>query len=226
MDEYRFPEKSRVRLRDGIDPQFYNGLAKVGNEGVITGHRRDKLGFPEIYIKWDREHWAYNHQPDCWTYEDHFELVEEPEVDDKDKREMFQQAMSGFADQMAKLMGMADAEPQAEPKVEVQSDPEDDLPFANREERFNAQRDRAIELLKQEGTESFVVTAIRRRPHPDALEGELRAGVAHDSLSPEAELANGAQLAALAAQFHEAAAILQLYTIAEKKHGEHGKTDN
>ena len=218
MDDYRFPNKSRVRLKDGIDSTFYNGLAKVGNEGTISARRLDRLGFPEVYISWDPEHWAYNQQPDGWTFEDHFELVKEP-VDDNEKRELFQQAMSGFADQMAKLMGVVPE--RTEP--DVGPEPSDDLPFESREARFDHARDRAIDILKQEGTESFVVTAIRRLPHPDASGGELRSSVAHDSVSPEAELANGAQLAALAAQFHEAAAILQLYHLAEDRH-DHGSS--
>lgn len=233
MDDFHFPERSRVRLKDGINPEFYNGLAKVGNVGVITGHRRDKLGFPEIFIKWDQEHWAYNQQSDCWTYENHFELVEVPKVNDKEKREILAQAASAFADQMAKVIGLPETSQNAstESVPENMADPRlvnssyEDPPYANREERYAAQRDRAIELLRQEGTESFVVTTIRRRSHPDALEGELLSSAAHDSLSPEAELANGAQLASLAAQFHEGAVILQLYTLADRKHGDDGKIE-
>lgn len=216
MDGYRFSERARVRLKDGVDPSFYNGLAKVGNEGVVTARRIDKLGFPEVYIKWDAEHWAYNHQPDCWTYEGHFDLVEEP-VDDKEKREL----LNGFA----KLLGLAAEEPNeiSEPLAEL---PPDNSPFANPEERFAASMERAMESLKQEGVEAFVLTTMSRRPNPQATEGELRAHVDHDSLTPEAELATGAQLSNMAAQFHEAAVILQLYTISEHKgKHDHGTTE-
>ena len=73
--EFKIPLKHRVKLRDGVDPSFYGGMAKVGNEGWVIARQRDRFGLPQIFIQWDPFHWAYNHQPDGWTFEEHFDLV-------------------------------------------------------------------------------------------------------------------------------------------------------
>ena len=80
--EQRFKINTRVRLREGVDPAFFNGYSRVGNEGWIRKRKRDRYGYPEVLVEWDKDHWAYNGQPDCWTMEGQFEAVEE-EMSDK-----------------------------------------------------------------------------------------------------------------------------------------------
>lgn len=75
--EQRFKINTRVRLREGVDPAFFNGYSRVGNEGWIRRRKRDRYGYPEVLVEWDRDHWAYNGQPDCWTMEGQFEAAEE-----------------------------------------------------------------------------------------------------------------------------------------------------
>src|SRR5271170_1972050 len=75
---YRLPIDSRVRLRDGIDPSLYKGFSCTGNEGWVRDHRADEHGYPQVMVEWDHDHWAYNGAPNCWTWENHFDLVEEP----------------------------------------------------------------------------------------------------------------------------------------------------
>lgn len=222
MDGYKFPPNSRVRLRDGVDPSFYHGMAKTGNEGWVVARRKDNLGFPEIYIKWDPEHWAYNRQPDCWTYEGHFELVEMKRYMDNDKKKQAAHDLaSQFADGIARLFSDDNqAEPVPEPEREAESvHVVGDTPFASKEERYTASLQKAIQMLQQDGLESFVIVGVVRNPHRDAPKGELRTIVAHDTLSTDAEIAVGAQTAQIAAQFHEASAILNLVQMSEEQSG-------
>lgn len=85
--EQKFPVNVRVRLRDGVDPGLYGGFSRVGNEGWIRKRRRDKYGYPQVFLEWDKDHWAYNGQQDCWTWEGQFEAVEENGMADGSNQE-------------------------------------------------------------------------------------------------------------------------------------------
>lgn len=85
--EQKFPVNARVRLRDGVDPGLYGGFSRVGNEGWIRKRRRDKYGYPQVFIEWNRDNWAYNGTEDCWTWEGHFEAVEENSMADSSNQE-------------------------------------------------------------------------------------------------------------------------------------------
>lgn len=78
--EKQFPIGTRIRLKDGVDPSFYDGFSRVGNEGWVRKAKRDRYGYPEVYVEFDRDHWAYNGQPDCWTMEGQFEAAEEMDM--------------------------------------------------------------------------------------------------------------------------------------------------
>lgn len=75
--EQRFNVNTRVKLRGDVDPSFYNGFSRTGNEGWIRKRKRDRYGYPQVFIQWDKNHWAYNGQEDAWTWEGQFEAVEE-----------------------------------------------------------------------------------------------------------------------------------------------------
>lgn len=78
--EQRFNIDTRVKLREGVDPSLYNGFSRVGNEGWIRKRKRDRYGYPQVLIEWDKDHWAYNGQEDGWTWEGQFEAVEENQM--------------------------------------------------------------------------------------------------------------------------------------------------
>src|SRR5271169_6004254 len=75
--EQRFKVNTRVRLRDGVDSVFFGGYSRSGNEGWIRKRKRDRYGFPEVLVEWDKDHWNYNGQPDCWSMEGQFEAAKE-----------------------------------------------------------------------------------------------------------------------------------------------------
>lgn len=79
--EQRFQVDTRVKLREGVDPGLYNGFSRVGNEGWIRKRKRDKYGYPQVLIEWDKDHWAYNGQEDGWTWEGQFEATKENGMD-------------------------------------------------------------------------------------------------------------------------------------------------
>jgi hypothetical protein len=78
--EQRFNIDTRVKLREGVDPSLYGGFSRVGNEGWIRKRKRDRYGYPQVFIQWDKDHWAYNGAEDGWTWEGQFEAVEEKEM--------------------------------------------------------------------------------------------------------------------------------------------------
>src|SRR5215210_1854477 len=80
--DHKFEVGQRVRLvKDALYP-----LALHGMEGWIRKRNRDNLGYPMVYIEWDKDHWAYNGEGDEWTMEAHFEAVED-KVDEERKED-------------------------------------------------------------------------------------------------------------------------------------------
>jgi uncharacterized protein YktA (UPF0223 family) len=66
----------RVRLKSNGEDALYRA-AHAGSEGWVRKHTKDEYGYPMIWIEWDTLHWAFNGETDMWTYESHFEIVNE-----------------------------------------------------------------------------------------------------------------------------------------------------
>ncbi len=73
----RFPQHSRVALKDGADSMYQ--LALPNTEGWVRDHKTDDDGFEMVAIEWDQDHWRYNGEPDGWTFADHFRLIGPPD---------------------------------------------------------------------------------------------------------------------------------------------------
>jgi hypothetical protein len=194
--EFRFQKGDRIRLRDGVDPGFYEGMAKVGNVGVVTDRRRDRFGLPEVYVKWDRNHWAYNRQPDRWTFEDHFDLEERPVSDHPSRADMARKAAADFAETMAKLFAEPDQDPESQASLPVEQGPDADEAAA----RSEAIQQAASAMVEAEG---FVTIVVHRKPHPDLPFGALSTEVYADCATVESEAIINFQLARLNAKFGE-----------------------
>jgi hypothetical protein len=80
----RFSVNTRVRLKDGVDPGFYEGFTRVGQEGWVRKRRLERYGYPQIYVEWDKDAWSFNGQPDGWGWEGQFEAVEGYEMAEPD----------------------------------------------------------------------------------------------------------------------------------------------
>jgi len=132
---YRIPINSRVRLRDGIDPALYKGFSCTGNEGWVRNHRADEHGYPQVLIEWDHDHWSYNGAQNCWTWEEHFDIVEGADMPEKDPDKV--NRLKGLADAfIQEVLGQETAQPEAAKVVpvptptgvEVPAEPEEDTP--------------------------------------------------------------------------------------------------
>lgn len=110
-----FPDNARVRLRDGVNPNFYEGFGLPGNEGWVREHKAEKYGYQQVFIEWDKNHWAYNGAPDGWTWEGHFEQAEET-MSENGKDDNLEQALGeltkAFAQGVAGLVKGTSDEPE------------------------------------------------------------------------------------------------------------------
>jgi hypothetical protein len=198
--EQKISDNSRVRLRGLVDPTFYEGMAKTGNEGWVRKHRTDRNGLPEVWIEWDREHWADNMQPDRWTFEEHFDVVKEGRMAD----EITPEDMKLFL-QFREMM-------QGQEAVAVDSEPEVTDLEAEHQAYFVAQRERATEIMAN--AEAFFCIGVQRQTGGEqARQGALVVGTAGDSLSPETDLVLGMQLSTFASRFHDEAALMLIHDL-------------
>lgn len=199
--EFQFPLHGRVRLRDGIGPEFYGGWARTGNEGWITDRRKDHHNLPEVFVKWDEAHWAYNRQPDCWTYEEHFDLVEEPMSEDNQDNAL-EQVTTAFVGALRDIMSSRPGEP-----------PQLVSPVEEAAQGASARTAEYVESVNQvvqalQDSEAFAIISVSRKPNPNAPAGQLTALALGDAMTPEAEALVGAQLSALATRYHNDTALM------------------
>lgn len=93
--EHRVRENQRVKLKsDGQDALY--AFACAGSEGWVRKLDHDKMGYPMVFIEWDKDHWAYNGEPDKWAMEAHFDKIEDTEKMADTPPEDFQQFMQSM----------------------------------------------------------------------------------------------------------------------------------
>lgn len=69
----------RIELLPAMQHLYEDAIA--GSRGWAKDVKVDDLGFPLVYIEWDRDHWKYQGQEDGWTFQSHFRIIgyREPE---------------------------------------------------------------------------------------------------------------------------------------------------
>jgi hypothetical protein len=72
----------RVRLKSNGEDNLYM-FAAAGSEGWVRDQTHDPTGFPMVLIEWDKNDWRYNGEPNRWTFEAHFEPVEDDKMADE-----------------------------------------------------------------------------------------------------------------------------------------------
>lgn len=189
--DFTFTKWDRVRLRDNVDPAFYGNFACVGNEGWIADIRKDsRFGLPEVYIKWDKNHWTYNGAPDRWTFQDHFELVGEEEEKMSDNEDelfkKFQAFLKGSKQEPEQLRGEG---------------LHDDKNSDTSSEQYAAAVSQVTDLLNE--CEGFVVMGVARRDHPEAKQGVLVPIAAEFAQNPESGLMAFSAMAKYAAEAYQ-----------------------
>lgn len=167
----KFPINTRVRLRD-VSPEFYDGYGCVGNEGWITAQKTDEYGYSHVYIVWDKEHWAYNGAPDKWTWEDHFDKVDDNMADEPKKQDMKQVMADAFMEVFQNIVNKRNASESKPDEMIAEKVPynmDDD------DERKSAIID-AADILNS--SESFIIIGVERTPAPNTANGMLDVRVA------------------------------------------------
>lgn len=93
---HRTKPRDRVRIKDSVTHMYPN--ARVYNEATVRRRMHDSLGYPLIYVEWDKDHWAYSGEEDRWVLEAHFDKVEEHKMAAEEKPD-FMQALSDLLKQ-------------------------------------------------------------------------------------------------------------------------------
>lgn len=83
---HRTQINSRVRIKDSVTGAY--SMARVYMEATVKAQRHDELGYPFVFIEWDKNHWAYSGEHDGWTLEAHFDLIEDSVSDDNNQDEL------------------------------------------------------------------------------------------------------------------------------------------
>jgi hypothetical protein len=168
--EQRFNIDTRVKLREGVDPGLYNGFSRVGNEGWIRKRKRDRYGYPQVLIEWDKDHWAYNGQEDGWTWEGQFEAVEENQMaegqptNSTDREQHVREITENFVQALFGAMGPSAAQVER-PPADITAQPQVEEP--------EPEEDKWEDLAKEAGeivaaSPAYLVIALEHVETPDA----------------------------------------------------------
>lgn len=197
MTSPRIPDNTRVKLKDGISPDFYDGFGLPGNEGWIRQHKAvDRYGPHQVFIQWDHDHWSYNGAQDRWTWEDHFDIVEGTPMNET-KQDQIRALVGAFGDSLIEIAA-GDPEPPADVQV-----PEAPKPTGSKDEEpsYDEVLDAATKTASD--AEAFFVLAIRKEVNEETQEGLIYPVAYHASQNTRASLLAQMQLSKLAASFQE-----------------------
>jgi hypothetical protein len=216
-DQSRLHEGDRVRIRNEVDPALYMGMSTIGNEGVIKHVRLDRFDLPQVYIEWDKNHWTYNGAPDCWTFEDHFDILETMSSDKSSKKDI-----AALLAQLQDALDANDEESTPAPKkvharkaqsdklrgrLQTLIDPSEMLSAsqADVEEDEDDDRSEAVTAINDvlQDAEAFIVIAVQRQDHPQSEHGVLIPYAMSYAKNPIAELLTTIHMSGLATQAHQ-----------------------
>lgn len=214
--EQRFPVNTRVKLRDGVDPSLYGGFSRVGNEGWIRKRKRDKYGYPQVLIEWDKDHWAYNGQKDGWTWEGQFEAVEEKVMADAAPNNNLEDQVRGITENFVKSLFTA-LNPQSETPPDDPDEGEEQASEGSSEE-WDSLVSQAQESIGKSPAYLLVALEYTETPNVPPM---IIPRVFHAAREPEHALVIQSQLAHLTASFQDAtiAKILEHKAKAEANEG-------
>jgi hypothetical protein len=177
--EYTYQRGDRLRLKDTVDSNFYGGYACVGNEAIVKRREKDNYDLPKIYVEWDKNHWTYNGAPDCWTFEDHFELVKGIDMPDENLD-------SDQIKQLREILERIDPSDRDEKREQSFSSDFQSNQESDRDEQYNEAIQTALAMLEE--CEAFVVVGVTRQEHPEAPKGVLIPTAISFAKTPEGEL--------------------------------------
>jgi len=196
VQPFRIPLKSRVEIKDEVTEVY--PLARAYMQGWIRDHRHDRLGYPEVWIEWDKKHWAYNGEKDGWTFESHFNLVEDKSMADSNEAD-------DLLARLRKAVEALEGDPSRGAEESKPSAPED-LIGASEPELPSYEEHLTDALSAATEAEAFFLIALR----PVDIHGrhgysaEVYQSYRED---PKSLLLLGTQISALGATLHEHCAL-------------------
>ena len=175
--DHKLHKNQRVKLKKDGQDNIYP-LAGAGSEGWVRKLDRDSVGYPIVYIEWDRDHWTYNGEQNQWTLESHFEPVE---------AEM--SSGSDFDEFQEYLRWKKDKEARGESDGDSPQPPSD-------EEQYQESLKRGIEFAKN--ADAFLIVAINGTEGDESFTPAIYRYYKNES----AGLILETQIGALAAEAH------------------------
>lgn len=109
--EHQTRVNDRVRIKDYVTHMYPD--ARVYNEAIVRARQHDQMGYPVIFIEWDKDHWAYSGEQDRWVLEAHFDLVEDQMAEDKKLDDL----LNGLSDLVANFRDKDSDEVKSEDKA-------------------------------------------------------------------------------------------------------------
>lgn len=194
-----------VRLKPNGEDALYQA-ACAGSPGWVRKHDHDKIGWPMVWIEWDKDHWSYNGEEDKWAIEAHFEPVEEDMSDTPPQLPpgMTPEKMMEMFAEFVKTKTEQGEDPVAPAPDVVPAESEPDLQEIAREEYVKLANAVHEQILT---ADSFLVVLIDRQQPEDSPVPMLIPRAAHMYQSPEGGYLLEAQLSKLAAMAHEGNAV-------------------
>lgn len=223
MKELPFQKGDKVRIKNEVDPNIYDGMTTLWNEAWIRGIREDRWGLPMVLVEWDKNHWTYNGAPDGWTFAEHFEKVESEMADPKQEidADAFQAIVNAFASQLGDMVksqidkhepdGQSDVEAEAEDVVAIdQADAVSKVEnLLTDGDALEERRAEAIEMVQEKlaNAEAFVVIGVERHEDPRAPRGAIAPYTLKFAISKDSEILADCFMATLAAEAHQELAL-------------------
>lgn len=75
---HRYELNTKVKLRH--DRAGAYALASGDSPAWIRRRKTEYPDIPMVFVEWDQNYWAYGGEPNQWTFEEHFEPVEETQM--------------------------------------------------------------------------------------------------------------------------------------------------
>lgn len=110
----------RVKLKSTGEDSLY-AYACAGSEGWVREQQFDNMGYPMVYIEWDKDHWTYNGEPDRWAFDSHFDVVEDGMSEAPNPAD-FQAFMQDMFENWQKSQGSDGPEPESKPEPSKKDD--------------------------------------------------------------------------------------------------------
>jgi hypothetical protein len=193
--EHKVHENERVRLKSSGEDALY-AFACAGSEGWVRKLDHDSMGYPMVFIEWDKDHWTYNGEPDKWAFEAHFDKIKEPNK----MAETPTPNPQDFAQFMAAWQAWQ-ASQQSGDQETPQLPQATDSPKINKDEAYKVIAGRAIETLEE--ADSFILVTVNRESHEASDTPVLIPRVFNFYKSTEGGLLVEMQLTKLGAIAHE-----------------------